>query len=143
MRRNWSVNQRWIGRRPDSRVQPGSDADLVVYDPSYRGKISAQTHQMNLDYNSFEGFKIKGRPYLVTLRGKVAAREGNSSAILATESFSRASRIISRFSAGRKKRAAFAKSGRAPTRRLTQAYRMKTNISPMTKPSPETGSESI
>jgi dihydropyrimidinase len=57
-------------------IQPGSDADLVVYDPSYRGKISSKTHQMNLDYNSFEGFEIEGRPYLVTVRGKVAAREG-------------------------------------------------------------------
>lgn len=56
-------------------IQPGSDADLVVYDPRYRDKISAKTHQMNLDYNSFEGFEIEGRPYLVTVRGKVAARE--------------------------------------------------------------------
>src|SRR5438477_12154231 len=57
-------------------VQPGSDADLVVYDPHYRGKISAKTHQMNLDYNSFEGFEIEGRPHVVTVRGKVAARDG-------------------------------------------------------------------
>jgi dihydropyrimidinase len=58
-------------------VQLGSDADLVVYDPSYRGTISAQTHQMNLDYNSFEGFAIEGRPHVVTVRGKVAARDGS------------------------------------------------------------------
>jgi dihydropyrimidinase len=57
-------------------IQIGSDADLVVYDPNYRGKISAQTHQMNLDYNSFEGFEIEGRPHVVTVRGKVAARDG-------------------------------------------------------------------
>ena len=57
-------------------IQLGSDADLVVYDPSYRGKISAKTHQMNLDYNSFEGFEIEGRPHVVTVRGKVAARDG-------------------------------------------------------------------
>ena len=31
---------------------------------------------MNLDYNSFEGFEIEGRPHLVTVRGKVAARDG-------------------------------------------------------------------
>jgi dihydropyrimidinase len=57
-------------------IQLGSDADLVVYDPSYRGKISAKTQQMNLDYNSFEGFEIEGRPHVVTVRGKVAARDG-------------------------------------------------------------------
>ncbi len=57
-------------------IQPGSDADLVVYDPNYRGKISAKTHLMNLDYNSFEGFEIQGRPNVVTVRGKVAARDG-------------------------------------------------------------------
>lgn len=57
-------------------IQPGSDADLVVYDPNYRGTISAKTHQMNLDYNSFEGFEITGRPHVVTVRGQVAARDG-------------------------------------------------------------------
>ncbi|MBA3607930.1 MAG: dihydropyrimidinase [Chthoniobacterales bacterium] len=57
-------------------IQPGSDADLVVYDPNYRGRISAKTHQMNLDYNSFEGMEIEGRPHVVTVRGKVAARDG-------------------------------------------------------------------
>jgi dihydropyrimidinase len=57
-------------------IQLGSDGDLVVYDPAYRGKISARTHQMNLDYNSFEGFEIEGRPLVVTVRGKVAARDG-------------------------------------------------------------------
>jgi len=57
-------------------IQPGSDADLVIYDPSYRGKISAATHHMNLDYNAFEGFEIEGRPHVVTVRGKVAARDG-------------------------------------------------------------------
>jgi len=57
-------------------IQIGSDADLVVYDPKYRGTISAKTHQMNVDYNSFEGFEIAGRPHAVTVRGKVAARDG-------------------------------------------------------------------
>jgi dihydropyrimidinase len=57
-------------------IKVGSDADLVVYDPNYRGTISAKTHQMNLDYNSFEGFEIQGRPHVVTVRGKVAARDG-------------------------------------------------------------------
>lgn len=57
-------------------IQVGSDADLVVYDPDYRGTISAKTHLMNVDYNSFEGFEIVGRPHVVMVRGKVAARDG-------------------------------------------------------------------
>jgi dihydropyrimidinase len=57
-------------------IQPGADADLVIYDPAYRGKISAKTHHMNLDYNAFEGMEIEGRPHVVTVRGKVAARDG-------------------------------------------------------------------
>ena len=57
-------------------IQPGSDADLVVYDPNYRGKISAKTHHMNIDYSAFEGVEIEGRPHVVTVRGKIAARDG-------------------------------------------------------------------
>ncbi|MDQ6809994.1 MAG: dihydropyrimidinase [Verrucomicrobiota bacterium] len=57
-------------------IQLGSDADLVVYDPDYRGTISAKSHAMNLDYNSFEGWAIEGRPHVVTVRGEVAVRDG-------------------------------------------------------------------
>ncbi|MGC1479219.1 MAG: dihydropyrimidinase [Chthoniobacterales bacterium] len=57
-------------------VQVGADADLVVYDPSYEGKLSAKTQTMNLDYNGFEGWTIKGRPSVVTVRGEVAVRDG-------------------------------------------------------------------
>ena len=54
----------------------GSDADLVVYDPDYRGKISQKTQLMNVDYSAFEGWPIKGRPHVVTVRGEIAARDG-------------------------------------------------------------------
>lgn len=57
-------------------IQPGSDADLVIYDPAYRGKISAATQAMNVDYSAFEGWPIEGRPSLVTVRGEVAVRDG-------------------------------------------------------------------
>jgi dihydropyrimidinase len=57
-------------------IQLGSDADLVVYDPHHKGTISAKTHHMNIDYNAFEGMAIEGRPHVVTVRGKVAARDG-------------------------------------------------------------------
>ena len=57
-------------------IQPGADADLVVYDPDFRGTITAAGQSMNLDYSAFEGWPIEGRPGVVTLRGQVAVRDG-------------------------------------------------------------------
>ena len=57
-------------------IQPGADADLVVYDPAWRGTISEKTHQLNVDYNAFEGWAIEGRPAVVTVRGQVQVRDG-------------------------------------------------------------------
>ncbi len=57
-------------------IQPGSDADLVIYDPAYRGTISAKTQQMNVDYSAFEGWRQEGRPSAITVRGKIQARDG-------------------------------------------------------------------
>jgi len=57
-------------------VAIGSDADLVVYDPNYRGTVSVKSQHANNDYNGFEGFPIEGRPSAVTVRGKVQVREG-------------------------------------------------------------------
>ena len=57
-------------------VKVGSDADLVIYDPNYRGQISAETQLMNVDYSAFEGWELKGRPSAVTVRGEVQVRDG-------------------------------------------------------------------
>lgn len=57
-------------------IAVGSDADLVIYDPAYRGVISARTHHGNFDYNGFEGMEIEGRPWAVTVRGAVQVKDG-------------------------------------------------------------------
>lgn len=57
-------------------IAVGSDADLVIYDPEYRGTISAKTQHMNCDYSGFEGVEIDGRPSVVTVRGEVQVRDG-------------------------------------------------------------------
>jgi dihydropyrimidinase len=57
-------------------IAVGSDADLVIYDPAYRGTISAKTQHMNCDYSGFEGVEIDGRPAMVIVRGKVQVRDG-------------------------------------------------------------------
>jgi dihydropyrimidinase len=58
-------------------IAVGSDADLVVFDPNYRGVISARTQHINNDYSGFEGFAIEGRPSVVTVRGKIQVRDGH------------------------------------------------------------------
>ena len=57
-------------------IQIGSDADLVIYDPTYRGEISVENHQLNVDYSAFEGWPIQGRPCVVTVRGEVQVLDG-------------------------------------------------------------------
>jgi len=57
-------------------IQPGADADLVVFDPELAGTISARTQRMNVDYSAFEGWRFQGGPRVVTVRGEVAVRDG-------------------------------------------------------------------
>jgi dihydropyrimidinase len=58
-------------------IAVGSDADLVVFDPTYRGVISARTQHINNDYSGFEGLTVEGRPSFVTVRGKIQVRDGH------------------------------------------------------------------
>jgi dihydropyrimidinase len=57
-------------------IAPGSDADIVVFDPNHQREISAETHHMNVDYSCFEGMKVKGLPEVVLQRGKVLVEDG-------------------------------------------------------------------
>ncbi len=67
---------RIFGLAGKGTIAPGADADLVVWDPDHRGTISAKTHAMATDYSAFEGFEVRGRASLVTVRGEVAVRDG-------------------------------------------------------------------
>ena len=57
-------------------IEVGSDADVVIYDPHYRGTVSAKTHHVNCDYSGYAGVAIEGRPAAVIVRGKVQVRDG-------------------------------------------------------------------
>src|SRR5262245_58694218 len=57
-------------------VAPGSDADIVVFDPNAEREISATTHHMNVDYSPYEGRKVRGLPEVVLQRGNVLVRDG-------------------------------------------------------------------
>ena len=57
-------------------VLVGSDADLVVWDPQAEKTISAGSQQSAIDYNVFEGQKVRGLPRYTITRGVVAVTEG-------------------------------------------------------------------
>jgi dihydropyrimidinase len=53
----------------------GSDADIVIWNPDSEHTISARTHHMRVDYNMFEGIKVKGNAETVISRGEVIVQE--------------------------------------------------------------------
>jgi dihydropyrimidinase len=57
-------------------VAVGSDADLVIYDPTAEHTISAKTHHMDVDYSCYEGRSVTGRSDIVLSRGEVVVRDG-------------------------------------------------------------------
>jgi dihydropyrimidinase len=57
-------------------IAPGSDADVVIYNPSASHTVSAETHHMNLDYSVFDGAELGGASETVLLRGEVIVDHG-------------------------------------------------------------------
>jgi dihydropyrimidinase len=57
-------------------IAPGSDADLVIFDPERTMTISAATQHQRVDYTPYEGIRVQGVPDSVLLRGRVVVRNG-------------------------------------------------------------------
>ena len=57
-------------------IAPGSDADIVVYDPEADTVITAQTQLSAAGYTPYEGFKTRGSIAQVYLRGTLAVDHG-------------------------------------------------------------------
>ena len=63
---------RMFGMYPQKgTIQPGADADIVLYDPNASWSISVDNHHMNMDYSAYEGFEVQGKVDTVMSRGKV------------------------------------------------------------------------
>ena len=57
-------------------IAPGSDADIVIYDPAAEGAITAADHVQNVDYDPYEGIPDRGTIHQVYLRGTLAVDRG-------------------------------------------------------------------
>jgi dihydropyrimidinase len=59
-------------------ILPGSDADLVVWDPGLSKTISAASQKSIIDYNVFEGFEVRGLPRFTLSRGEIVWSHGKN-----------------------------------------------------------------
>jgi dihydropyrimidinase len=57
-------------------IAPGSDADIVVFDPKRTLTLSAKTLHMNVDYNPYEGRQVTGATDTVLSRGRLVIEDG-------------------------------------------------------------------
>jgi len=57
-------------------IAVGSDGDMVLWDPDKEVTLSVETHHMRVDYNPYEGRKLKGAPAMVLSRGEVLVDHG-------------------------------------------------------------------
>lgn len=72
-----SMPARLFGMYPQKGViAPGSDADVVVFDPTVDWVISAAQQMQNIDYTPYEGFQAKGAVKTVLSRGQVVVSDG-------------------------------------------------------------------
>ena len=58
------------------RIAVGYDADMVIFDPAWRGIMSAQRSLHGVDFTPYEGMEQKGRPRQVLLRGEIIVDNG-------------------------------------------------------------------
>ena len=57
-------------------IAVGSDADIVIFDPSVEHTFGVENEHMNVDYSTYEGWKVKGKVETVLSRGKVVIENG-------------------------------------------------------------------
>ncbi len=58
-------------------ILEGADADIVVWDPKKKKKISAKKQRSVIDYNVFEGVEVTGLPRFVLSRGQLVINDGH------------------------------------------------------------------
>ncbi len=58
-------------------LAPGSDADLVIFDPNRKVTMTKSMLHENVDYTPYEGMQLTGYPEMTIAAGKILAQNGN------------------------------------------------------------------
>lgn len=68
-------------------IAPGSDADLVVWDPRVSSTITVETLHQQVDYTPYEGFNQLGQAKHVFLRGQHVVKDGQLQVVKPTGNY--------------------------------------------------------
>ncbi len=67
---------RIFGLVDKGRLEPGADADVVIFDPEREVTIRQKNQHMRVDYSLYEGKSVRGWPRTVLSRGDIIVRDG-------------------------------------------------------------------
>ena len=85
---------RLFGLARKGAIERGRDADIVLFDPAARHKLTASSLHHTSDYTPYEGFEVTGAVRSVFVRGRPVIRDG---AFVGTRGFGK---FVDRTSAG-------------------------------------------
>jgi dihydropyrimidinase len=60
-------------------IAVGSDADIIIFDPQKKVRLSADNLHSNIDYSIYEDVTVTGYPVMTISRGDVIAENGQFS----------------------------------------------------------------
>jgi len=66
-----------FGMPQKGTIEPGTDADIVVFDPSVEETISASNNASNSKFSIYEGMEVSGRVDKTFVRGELVADRGS------------------------------------------------------------------
>ena len=58
------------------QVVTASEADVLILDPTPMRTIRAAEHYSKTGYSLFEGWEVRGKPWMTLLRGRVLLNQG-------------------------------------------------------------------
>jgi dihydropyrimidinase len=67
---------RLFGLHGKGTIAPGSDADLVLWDPAKQVRLTNALMQQAIDYTPYEGLEVQGWPVATVRRGEVVMQDG-------------------------------------------------------------------